>query len=892
MRRILLSALCVLAGVLGAQSAWADCQQLGSVVTCTGTDPDGFGDGTQNNLTVNVLSGATVFGSPAGIGINLNDNNAVNNAGTVSVGTDSGVGIFVNNNSSIFNTGTVNESGQSAIGIFGVFNTIVVNSGTITTFNDFGTGVLVLDGSTVTNNGAIAAGATGIGISAAGTGITAVNNGTITIGSGNGATGIQDSGGNNVFKNFGTITVGDDGAGISTLDGTSVLNAGTINVGNQVTNAFTAGIVIADNETVINSGAINAGTNAQGIVLVGNNNTVTNSGSIAVGPNVGGAFNAIGISVFGMMNNITNSSSIRTGANAIGILLGGVGAPIPTGNHTINNSGSVVAGADGFSILSESDANTIGNTGTLDGRIDLTGTANELTNAGLITITDPGTAMAVTDTIGGNFTQTGAGTLALRVDATPSHDTFAVSGTATPGGTLRALVQPGLYGTTTNYLGVLTAGNAIGTQFAQVNASSAFFTAAATYNANSVDLTLTRLAFGGAPGETPNQSAVGRALDSLYSTGLTGAAATFFGNLLTANSVGALDALSGEGTAATQNTAFSAGDQFMDALMRQFWLWQNGGRDGVADGAAEPLGYASVRREPAAFAAMHKPAPVQVPSWHAWASGFGGRQSFDADSKTGAAAASDRSAGGAAGLDYQANPDLLLGFGAGGSGSRFSVPDRATSGHVDGAHVGVYAMGRWGAAYAAALVSYGRYDNDTTRTIAGIGPTVTATGSFASDQLGARLEVGRSFDYGKVAITPFAALQVSELWQRGYDESTNGGAVGLSYAPVTVTSLPSFVGAQVATRVQLESGAVWAPFLRGAWVHEFEPKRQITASFLTLPGASFAVDGARPASGSFALDIGSQLTLNATTALTASFTGDFAGGTRSYGGSGGFVARF
>src|SRR5207253_486195 len=76
---------------------------------------------------------------------------------------------------------------------------------------------------------------------------------------------------------------------------------------------------------------------------------------------------------------------------------------------------------------------------------------------------------------------------------------------------------------------------------------------------SSVVLTLTRYGFGNAPGETANQRSIGAALESGYSTALTGSAATFYTQLLQAGSLRVLDQLSGEGTSGTQNTAFNAG---------------------------------------------------------------------------------------------------------------------------------------------------------------------------------------------------------------------------------------------------------------------------------------------------------------------------------------------
>ena len=68
---------------------------------------------------------------------------------------------------------------------------------------------------------------------------------------------------------------------------------------------------------------------------------------------------------------------------------------------------------------------------------------------------------------------------------------------------------------------------------------------------------------------TPNQRAVGNALEGSYSTTLAGNAAAFYGNLLAATSVTALDQLSGEGTSAAQNAAFNAGSLFNNAMQNQ-----------------------------------------------------------------------------------------------------------------------------------------------------------------------------------------------------------------------------------------------------------------------------------------------------------------------------------
>src|SRR5205823_1324321 len=145
---------------------------------------------------------------------------------------------------------------------------------------------------------------------------------------------------------------------------------------------------------------------------------------------------------------------------------------------------------------------------------------------------------------------------------------------------------------------------------------------------------------------------------------------------------------------------------------------------------------------------------------------------------------------------------------------------------LDGGHLGIYGVARWGALYAAGTLSYGHFENKTNRTITGIGPTETATGRFSSDQLSGRFELGWRQMFGRFAVTPFAAVQFAELWQNGYSETSTTfdgqpGVLGLTYGSRTVSSLPAFLGLQVDTNIRLENGSYLSPFARVAWVHEF-----------------------------------------------------------------------
>src|SRR5262249_9654889 len=82
------------------------------------------------------------------------------------------------------------------------------------------------------------------------------------------------------------------------------------------------------------------------------------------------------------------------------------------------------------------------------------------------------------------------------------------------------------------------------------------------------------------------------------------------------------------------------------------------------------------------------------------------------------------------------------------------------------------------------------------------------------DLVGARLEVGRSYALQWLNVTPFAAVQTSTLWQRGFTETStaNGlpGILGLASQSQTTTSLPTFLGVQLDTRLALPNGPLWA----------------------------------------------------------------------------------
>jgi outer membrane autotransporter protein len=428
-------------------------------------------------------------------------------------------------------------------------------------------------------------------------------------------------------------------------------------------------------------------------------------------------------------------------------------------------------------------------------------------------------------------------------------------------------------------------------------ATPALFTPTLTYSPTDVQLNITST-ISQIAGLTRNQSAVAAALDNAFNSfGVT--FASLFG-LSRAQLPAAMDMLSGEGVSGTQETAFGAAGMFNSIMMDQGAFWRN--RDtvdvnGVTFAGEQQLAYAAEQKsktsEHSAFKAMPSKEPTLFEQrWRAWLTGFDGTTKLDGEAGIGSADLNHNTGGLAGGLDYQFGPDLLAGFAVGGSSSTFSVRDRITSGYLEGAHFGGYAVKTWSSLYAAGAVSFSTFRNSETRSIVGIGPTETATGSFGSNLLSGRVEAGWKQSFNWFAVTPFAALQVSQLWQNAFTETNPlpTGAIdqlGLAYGARSVTSLPTFLGAQFDTRFAVWNGMALSPYARLSWVHEFKPNRTIDPSFIALPAAAFTVDGPRAASDAARIDAGAKLAINPNAWLFASFNGEFSSRSQSYAGKGG-----
>ena len=165
---------------------------------------------------------------------------------------------------------------------------------------------------------------------------------------------------------------------------------------------------------------------------------------------------------------------------------------------------------------------------------------------------------------------------------------------------------------------------------------------------------------------------------------------------------------------------------------------------------------------------------------------------------------------------------------------------------------------------------------------------------FNANAFSGRLESGYRFAapyFGGFGITPYAAGQFTTFDLPSYAESALAGtnAFALNYAAKDVTDTRSELGIRTDKSYAMPDAML---SLRGrfAWAHDFDPDRNIAATFQALPGASFVVNGARQARDSALTTASAEMKWTSGWSAAATFEGEFSNVTRSYAGKG--VVRY
>lgn len=846
----------------------------GGVVTSTGAINIGNSAGATGSVVVD--------GAGSGLGLNSNANLTVGAAGTGTLTITNGgvvadVNAFVGTATGATGSVVVDGAGSSWI----TANTIILGY--------FGRGTLTIsNGGTVTTSGAAIGGVVGGNggsavIDGAGSSWTSTSlyvgdntTGSLAITRGGGLINLQTLIGAFSGSN-GSVTV--DGAG------SSLTNVSMIRIGDGGTGSLTianGGAVTASGQFVIanqagSSGALNIGA-APGSAAAAPGTLTTATIQFGAGT---GAIN------FNHTSASYLSSPDIVGNGAVNQLSG---TTILTGNSTYTGPTTVDGGAllvNGSIFNSTTTVNTGGTLGGL-------GMVGDTTiNGGTLA---PGNPSSIgTLTIAGNLVLTSAATYMVQVSGGSASNTVVI-GAAQLAGTV-AVQLTGRVAATTTYT-ILSSANTTGT-FGSVSMSNSAYArnARVSYSGNNVLLTLDPgLLSPSLPGfANINQKNVAVGIDNALLAG--GSMTTGFNTLFNATGQNLLNGLtqaSGEVATGAQQGTFSAMGQFLNTLLDPFFGNRNdtaapaGGASRYADDGAAPARGNAARD---AYAAIDKArGGLFAQRWNVWAAGYGGSQTTDGNTAVGSNSATSRIAGVAAGADYLLSPNTVVGFALGGGGTSFGVANGLGSGRSDLFQAGVYARHTMGNAYVAGALAYGWQDvtTDRTVTIAGVDHL---RARFDANALSGRLEGGYRYVTPWMSITPYAAAQFTTFDLPGYGEQAVSGAntFALNYAGRDVTAARSELGLRTDRSYALET-ALLTLRSRAAWAHDYNPDRAIAATFQTLPGASFVVNGAAGAHDAALLTGAAELKWLNGFSLSGTFEGEFSNVTRSYAGKG--IARY
>ena len=290
---------------------------------------------------------------------------------------------------------------------------------------------------------------------------------------------------------------------------------------------------------------------------------------------------------------------------------------------------------------------------------------------------------------------------------------------------------------------------------------------------------------------------------------------------------------------------------------------------------------------------LAKASPVTAyDRWSVWAAGFGGSQTTDGNATLGSNSVTSRIAGTAVGADYLVSPFTLAGFAMAGGATSFSVANSG-GGHSDLFQVGAFVRHTVGAAYISGAFAYGWQDITTNRTVTLAGLDQLQA-KFNANAFSGRVEGGYRFVspwIGGIGITPYAAAQFTTFDLPAYAEQAIVGTnnFALAYGAKSVTDPRTELGLRSDKSYAMQDTILT---LRGrvAWAHDYTTDRSIGATFQTLPGASFVVNGAAQAADKALTTAAAEVKWRNGFSLSGVFEGEFGSNVASYAGKG--VVRY
>jgi uncharacterized protein with beta-barrel porin domain len=448
---------------------------------------------------------------------------------------------------------------------------------------------------------------------------------------------------------------------------------------------------------------------------------------------------------------------------------------------------------------------------TLGGQVNVTG-GGTLAGHGSVggAVTNSGGTVNPGGSIGaltvGSFTQGANGTLSTEVGPKAGSELIAL-GSAVLGGTLKIVLDPGLYAPQTYVLlhsaGLSGTFNTEGTTAAAPGASI-------NLTSTDVDLVLAQpfAVFAGIHSATnPNQSAAQSALNGAKPTaGDLADVLLTLPTLSLSQQRSALTQISGVAFTGTTALTVAQGQALNNLILGRLLPLGAGGTDQSAARAAQPVQLAfggtatDVRADASQLAAAGYPSTGAYPRNGLWLEGAGewGRIAGDAN----APGASSEGGEVMAGYDRSLGEFARIGAALGYGHARDTESDGGGSGTLDSYRLAAYAGYQRGHAVLGGAIGYTFDQFKQSRAVSALGHT--ATSAHSGNEFNASAEIGYRIQASALTVMPFVSLDYEYLRQSGFAES-GGGALDLTVGSSQFQSLQPEAGLYVSRRFALGS---------------------------------------------------------------------------------------
>ncbi|MDP9965606.1 outer membrane autotransporter protein [Variovorax paradoxus] len=828
-------------------------------VTVTGGAINGniTGDGP-DTLAFNLGAGSFTYGAGGTISgmssVAMNSGTAQVDGvidGATAVAVNGGTLVLAGANS--YTGGTTINGGVLQLGNGGSSGSIVgdvVNNGTLT----FNRSDAVTFGGLISGTGAVThagAGTTVLTAANSYTGATTIASGTLALaGAGNIASSSQ------VIANgtFDIAGVAAAGTGIQRLSG-----SGAVTLGGKVLT------LTAAQDTF--SGTI-AGTGS--LALAGGAQVLTGTSTYIGGTTIGSASTlqlGSGGSSGSIAGNVANEGTfVFNRANRLDFAgdISGSGALRQVGAGLTNLTGNSAEFTGSTSV----EGGTLAVNGALGGTVNVLaagrlqgiGSVGGTTVAGTVA---PGNSIG-TLSVNGNFVQLPGSTYQVEVDpASTASDLLRVSGSASLASGSRLNVVrtgSGSFGIGTRYTVLSADGGVTGSYSLTGDTQSAFVRVTDSYDANHVYLLAEKTRSFTAPATTPNEAAVGGALESLPGSNPLSTAVAWLPNDFAARD--ALNQLSAD-IHASSKTAMLEDSRF------------------VREAAIDRLRSAACAPGSAANGAAQKPmqagtgcTPEDSQARASWGQVFGSWGHVDSD---GNAAKLKRDIGGFfVGADTGVGAGWRVGALGGYSRASADTSTHNSSAKTDSYHLGVYGGAQWGATALRLGASHSWNRTDTSRSAAFAGFTDSLAGKYDSTTTQVFGEVGHRLELGRATLEPFAGLGHVTLKSDAFTE--RGGLAALYGYGGSTDATFSTLG----VRASLQASE--STRLRGmlGWRHAFGDTTP-TSTHAFGGSLPFTIAGVPLAKNVAVLEAGVETQLRPDLALSASYSGQFGDGLKDHG---------